>query len=407
MRSLFWALAALLLLSPPAHADDEAATAAARASLERIQALRVQRPGDGLLAYYEALVRVQLGERDAAMAELRGLRGRRLGLVPMREFGFEGLWGDAEFQALRDQLLADEEATPPAPVAFVLKDAALIPEGIAFDAPRRRFYVGSIAQRKIVASDARGRVRDFSRPSDRLDAVLGLAVDARRHQLHAVSTNGFEASARTLRRNAVLRYDLRSGRLAERIDVPDAQQLNDIAIAADGTQYATDSPGGALWRRKPGEPAFTAFVPSGSLPGANGIALSPEGTIYVAMSTGIARVDPASAGFARLPQPDSVVTGGIDGLYWHEGDLVGVQNVTHPGRVIRIRLAEAGRRIAGIAVLQSHHHPALAEPTTGAIVGQTLHLVANSYVAHYQPDGSIRDAQQLKPTVILAVPLKR
>ncbi len=108
MRSIFWALAALLLLSPPAHADDDAATTAARASLERIQALRAQRPGDGLLTYYEALVKVQLGDRDAALAELRSLRGRRLGLVPMREFGFEGLWADAEFQALREQLLADE-----------------------------------------------------------------------------------------------------------------------------------------------------------------------------------------------------------------------------------------------------------------------------------------------------------
>ncbi len=292
-------------------------------------------------------------------------------------------------------------------MAFVLKDAALIPEGIAFDTRRRHSYVGSIAQRKIVVRDARGRLRDFSRPSDRLDAVLGLAVDARRQQLLAVSTNGFEESARTLRRNAVMRYDLRSGRLAERIDVPDARQLNDIAVAADGTLYTTDTPGGSLWRRKPGEPGFSAFGQAGSLPGANGIALSPEGTIYVTISTGIARIDPGSGEFMRLPQPDSVVTGGIDGLYWHNGDLIGVQNVTNPGRVIRIRLADAGRRVAGIAVLQSHHHPALAEPTTGAVVGETLHLIANTYVAHYQPDGSVKDADKLKPTVILAVPLNR
>ncbi|HEX4665579.1 MAG TPA: hypothetical protein VH207_03185 [Chthoniobacterales bacterium] len=70
--------------------------------------------------------------------------------------------------------------------------------------------------------------------------------------------------------------------------------------------------------------------------GANGIALAPDGTLYVTLSTGIARVEPASGEPTRLPQPETVVTGRIDGLYWHEGDLLGIQNSTNPGRVIRI-----------------------------------------------------------------------
>jgi hypothetical protein len=109
----------------------------------------------------------------------------------------------------------------------------------------------------------------------------------------------------------------------------------------------------------------------------------------------------------RLPQPDSVVTGGIDGLYWHQGDLVGVQNVSNPGRVIRIALADGGKRIAGLTVLQSRHHPAFAEPTTGTVVGEALHVIANSHVAQFQPDGSIRAPQALWPTAIVAVPLRR
>ncbi len=68
----------------------------------------------------------------------------------------------------------------------------------------------------------------------------------------------------------------------------------------------------------------------------------------------------------RLPQPDTVVTGGIDGLYWHEGDLLGVQNSTNPGRIVRIALADKGNRIEGLTMLQSHHHPEFDEPTTGA-----------------------------------------
>jgi hypothetical protein len=129
--------------------------------------------------------------------------------------------------------------------------------------------------------------------------------------------------------------------------------------------------------------------------------------LYVTLSTGIARVDLASGEPTRLPQPDSVVTGGIDGLYWHDGDLLGVQNTPNPGRVIRIALTDKGTRVAGLTVLQSHHHPEFDEPTTGAIANGALNVIGNSYVGHYQPDGTILNAGELKGTAIVAVPLRR
>jgi hypothetical protein len=101
-----------------------------------------------------------------------------------------------------------------------------------------------------------------------------------------------------------------------------------------------------------------------------------------------------------------VVTGGIDGLYWYDGDLFGIQNSTNPGRVIRIALTDKGTRIAGITVLQTHHHPDFDEPTTGAIAHSALHVIGNSYVGHYQPDETIKDPGDLKGTAIVAVPLK-
>jgi sugar lactone lactonase YvrE len=184
-------------------------------------------------------------------------------------------------------------------------------------------------------------------------------------------------------------------------------QLNDLAVASDGTLYVTDSMAGTLFRKKPEQKTLTPFGEKGALRGANGIALGADGTLYVALSTGVARVDTATGEPKRLPQPDTVVTGGIDGLYWHEDDLLGIQNSINPGRVIRIALADKGTRIAGLTVLQSHHHPEFAEPTTGAIANGALHVIANSYVGHYQPDGSIKDAGELKATVVVAVPLKR
>jgi Repeat of unknown function (DUF6923) len=388
-----------------AQSTPEDASVAARASLERIQALRKERPGDGVLVFYQALMHVTLGERDAALELLRSLKGRKLGLIPVRDAGFDSVWDDPEFQKISKALADDEPQTFASPVAFRLKDPKLIPEGIAYDAKGMRFFIGSIAQHKIVAAHAQ-ELSDFSNAADKLDAILGLAVDTTRKYLYAVTTNGFEESAKKERRNAVVRYDLKDGRPMDRFVAPDAMQLNDLAIATDGTLYVTDSQTGSLFRKKPEEKTLTKFGATGALRGANGIALAPDGALYVPLSTGIARVDTTSGEPTRLPQPDTVVTGGIDGLYWHGGDLIGIQNSTNPGRVIRIALTNKGMQIAGVTVLQSHHHPEFDEPTTGAIAQGALYVIANSYVGHYQPEGTIKDAADLKSTAVIAVPLQ-
>ena len=379
---------------------------AARASLERIQALRKARPGDGVLVFYQALVHVSLGERDAALELLRSLKGRKLGLIPVRDVGFDSVWDDPEFQKIREALADEEPQTPASPVAFRLKDPKLIPEGIAYDAEDKRFFIGSVAQHKIVVAHEK-ELSDFSSPTDRLDAVLGLTVDPTCGHLYAITTNGVEESAKKERRNAVVQYDLKDGHLTDRFAAPEAMQLNDLALAPDGTLYVTDSMNDTLFRKKPGDVALMRFGAAEAVKGANGIAISADGTLYVTLSTGIGRVDTVTGEPTRLPQPDTVATGGIDGLYWHDGDLIGIQNSTNPGRVIRIALMDKGMRIAGVTVLQSHHHPEFDEPTTGAIANGALHVIANSYVGHYQPDGTIKDTADLKRTAIVAVPLHR
>jgi len=387
-------------------ASDET-KAAAQATLKRIQALRQERPNDGIVVFYESFIKAGLGERDAAIGLLKTLKGRKLGLIPTRDGGFDSIWDDPEFQEIRKQLEADELKTPAAPVAFRLKDPKLIPEGIAYDAKGKRFFLGSIAERKIIVTDPEGHSRDFSADSDKLDTILGLTVDVAGGGLYAVSTNGFEESSKTERRNALVRYDLKTGRLTDRFSAAEAMQLNDLTVAPDGTLYVTDSASGSLFRKKPDEKILSRFGKAGDLRGANGIALSADGKLYVTLSTGIALVDTSTGEPTRLAQPDTIVTGGCDGLYWHDGDLFGVQNGANPGRVVRIVLADNGTRVAGLTVLQSHDHPDFSEPTTGAIGNGALNVIGNSYVGHYQPDGSIRNAGELKGTAVVAVPLRR
>jgi hypothetical protein len=107
---------AMANLGSAAAADDP--RSAMRTRLERIQSLRKERPGDGVLVLYEAITRIELGEREAAFALLRSLQGRKLGLVPVRNAGFEAVWDDPEFQKIRETLAHEEPRTPDAPVAI-------------------------------------------------------------------------------------------------------------------------------------------------------------------------------------------------------------------------------------------------------------------------------------------------
>ena len=266
----------LSLISPNVRAADDPA-AARRATLDRFVGLRKERPGDGLLVFYEAIVRIGLGERDEGFKLLQSLKGRKLGLVPAPDAGFDSVWNDPEFQKIRKEFADEEPKTADSPMAFRLKDPKLIPEGIAYDDSTKRFFLGSISQRKIIVTDEKGEVRDFSGPEDKLDCILGLTVDKNRTYLYAVSTNGFEDSAKTARRNAVVCYDLKTSQLTDRFAASDAMQLNDLTVANDGTVYATDSASGTVFRKRADEKQLSRLGDMGALRGANGIALAADG----------------------------------------------------------------------------------------------------------------------------------
>jgi len=152
------------------------------------------------------------------------------------------------------------------------------------------------------------------------------------------------------------------------------------------------------------------LVAPGLVGGANGLAVSPDGArIYVAHSTGIAVVDAASGALTRVRNTTRENISAIDGLYEYHGELIGVENVTNPGRVVLISLSSDGTEVTRVRTLLSHHHNRLAEPTTGAIRADIgyFYLLAASGVAHYQPDGTIDHPDQVPAPVVLKILLPR
>jgi len=393
-------LAGVAIAPLETQAQDAASTPLA--TLERAVA---REPDDPVLINFLAVYRARSGDRDGSLDALEQLLDKGDGFLPSADL-FPGVSEDRRFAVLRARFERRLPRIDGAATKVILNDRTLIPEGIAYDSNTRRLYVGSIARRGVFRIDAAGRTTPFSRAGDDLDAILGLAIDAQRRRLYAVSTSALTERGRAALRNAVKIYDLDRAILLQSIAVPDARQLNDVAFSSDGTLLVTDSEAGAIYRIDPATATVATIVKPNGAPGANGIASAPDGKhAYVAASRRPLRVNLSSGEVVPLALPPRQNAAAIDGLYWHDGALIGVQNVTTPGRVIRLVLAPDGVRVTDVQTLLSHHHPAIVEPTTAAIATDGLYLLTRTYVTRFGDQGTIDRQDTVKPAVILRVPL--
>lgn len=322
------------------------------------------------------------GDADAALATLRQVDA--LGWdVPLDPRDFPGLAERAEWRAIAERVAARAPRTSHAPVAFTLREPGLVAEGIAADPRDGTLYVGSIRLRKIVRVGPDGAVRDaVPAAAAGLGSVLGLKVDAERGLLWAVANRGDAGpgGARAGATSGVYAFDLETGALRRAVTIDGAGHLlNDLAIAAGGAVFVTDSEAGAVHRLDPGATSLAPVVAPGTFFYANGIAFA-EGRLLVGDATGLWDVDPSGgAAPRRLAGPSTFPLGGIDGLCAQGRTLVAVQNGLGTPRIVRLELAPAAERVARAEVLEAAN-PQWHVPTTGALAGDAFVYIGNSHV---------------------------
>jgi hypothetical protein len=137
----------------------------------------------------------------------------------------------------------------------------------------------------------------------------------------------------------------------------------------------------------------------------NGITLSGDGNLlYVADMLGVIVID-LGTGAAQDLVPDAHDTlAGIDGLYWYQGDLIGVQYGTAAYRAMRWNLAKDGRTVRSSEVLE-RGTDLVNDPTTGAIFQGNFYFMANTGIFNLEND-KIVDVSKLEPVHIAVVALK-
>ncbi len=372
-------------------------------------------PDHGGILFLLARERALAGDPAGALRDLERAIATGLDLEVEAENAFLPLRNKPEFMALLDRALDQRVVARTSTEAFRVPERDLIPEGLAHDPVTGDFFLGSLFKRKIVRIGSREeasgqpRIRDFATSGqDGLWEVLGMKVDAKRRRLWVMTAAGPAAGAQE-GCSAALVYDLVTGTLARRYLVDNAKAkhlFNDVALAADGGAFLTDSEAGAVWRIDPDKDAPEPLLKPGSLNYPNGIALSAdEKRLYVAdFAHGLSIVDVASGQIRALPHPSNVSLHGVDGLYRHESGLIAVQNGAGTERIVRFRLDTDGLQVLSLDILESRN-PAFAIPTTGVIVGSEFYYIANSLLDRLGPDGRLKPNARLEPVVILKAPL--
>ena len=183
--------------------------------------------------------------------------------------------------------------------------------------------------------------------------------------------------------------------------------FNDLAVARDGELYLTDSEEGSVYRLRPRAESLEIFAPPGRFIYPNGIALSADGRfLYVANEPGIVVFDRAGGRSFPLAAPPGVALAPVDGLSYHRGALVAIQNGAEPHRVALFTLSASGDRVTAGRVLE-RGNPLFEIPTTGAVAGDVYYYLANSQLSALGPGGVVKEPEKRRPVVILRLDLPR
>jgi sugar lactone lactonase YvrE len=381
--------------------------------LEHARLAQRLRPTHGAATYALAAAYALTGDTAAALASLRRFAELGYTAEPAADSDYATLRGSLALEEVERRLVRNRAPLVRSKAAFTLPEPDLLAEGVAYDRREGTFFVSAVHARKIIAMTRDGRFSDFAvLDAPGLWAPLGMRVDPVRRLLWA-ATAAVPQMAGYARadsgRSALLRFDLETGKLTGRFAVPDdgrPHALGDVTVTRAGDVYASDSRSPILFRVPANADSLERFLESPLLLSAQGLALDgEERTLYIAdYSRGVIRVDLASRVAAVLPAADTVLALGIDGLYYHAGALIGIQNGVEPHRVVRLELSPDRRQIVRSMAIE-RAHPQYAEPTLGVLEGRDLYYVANSQWERFGNGGRIAEPDSLRRPVVLRLRL--
>jgi len=387
--------------TPPAAISADAENV--RAEIRSIENVLPKIPDRGAALFSLAQRYAHLGELETSLRLLKECMALESGFVPdpRNQPTLRRLETNTEFRNLLAQARRRYSPVHRSQVAFTVPAEDLFPEGLAVDASNGLFYMGSMHHKEIVKFRLNTRVADFVRQGVYdLSPVGGVHVDPADHSVWAATDAGVK------QRPELLHFDTK-GKLLERYASPGKMphDLNDLVLRGTREIFTTDTEGNHVYRFDRLSHTFAEMKLWRPVFNPNGIALSHDcNLLFIADSLGVIRVDLQTNDSSDVDPGAHGTLSGIDGLYWHSHELIGVQYGTGEYRVMRWKLSPDGRKVVDSEVLE-YNTDMISDPTTGAIRGDNFYFIANTGIYNLEND-RILDPTKLEPVHIAVVPLK-
>lgn len=178
--------------------------------------------------------------------------------------------------------LASLQAADRTTITFA--DGRIFPESLT-STKDGAIYFGSLGQDAVYRAAPKESVATaWIKPkTSGLQTVLGVFADERAGVLWVcTSASGGRNGAPVVGETALKAFNLKDASLKASYPFPGNGLCNDVAVAKDGTVYATDTTQGRVLRLKKGASALDVWLTDAmTLAGADGIALLADGSVYV------------------------------------------------------------------------------------------------------------------------------
>ena len=369
-------------------------------------------PDHPTLFYNIAAISALQGKKTEAIASLSKIANMGLALRPEKDPDFDSIKDSTEFKAILKRFEDNRAPIVKSSTAFTIPEKGLITEGLAYDPVEETFFVSSVHKRKILSISRTAKPTTFASEQDGLFSVLGMSVDAKRRHLWVTST-AFPQMLNFKKEedgtSAVFKFDLSTKKLVKKYVLSNATKkhaLGDLIIQSNGDVFTTDSLSAAVYVIRPERDEIELFLEDAGFGSPQGLAFSgDERHLFMAdYGTGLFDIDVKTKKVAHLAPLAGATLLGIDGLYFHKGGLIGVQNGVTPQRVVRVSLSKDLDRVERLDVLEANN-PVFLEPTLGVLVKDTFFFIANSQWPLVDENGKLAADDKLQDPVVLKMKL--
>src|SRR5215469_4798044 len=307
-----------------------------------------------------------------------------------------------EYQLILKRFAKNKTPILHSEAVVTLADPNILAEDIDYDSHSKSFLITSVLEKKIIRVTMEGKTTDFALSPSHWP-MLAIKIDANRNLVWAteVAMDGFSAAPKSdWGRSAVVSFDLKTGTLRQRIEVPAKSALGDLVLTGQGNPIISDGEGGGVYRVSHNQ---LERIDAGDFISPQTSAIHPDGShVFVPdYARGIGILDLASKKVVWLDQSaPKFAINGIDGLYFDRGFLIATQNGTSPERVARFKLDSTMTQIVSEEIIE-RATPTLGDPTHGVVVGDSFYYIANSGWNNLDDAGNVKADSKLTSARIM------